>query len=127
MPGALSSTVASWLVKSSSRTDTHKPNGGSLACEKVLASYGGENMFGFLGFIVFGLVAGAIARTLVLRRDPCGSIAVLLIGVAGAVVGGWLGQVSGFSEYIRPGGMLTAVIGSVSLLGGYRLLSCDSS
>lgn len=48
---------------------------------------------GFLGFIVLGLIAGAIAKALLPGKQGGGWIATLLLGVVGAVLGGWLGSV----------------------------------
>lgn len=48
---------------------------------------------GFIGWIVLGLIAGAIAKAILKDRAPGGLLATLLVGVIGAVVGGWLGSV----------------------------------
>jgi uncharacterized membrane protein YeaQ/YmgE (transglycosylase-associated protein family) len=47
---------------------------------------------GFLGWIVLGLVAGAIAKLIMPGKDPGGCIVTMLLGVVGAVIGGYLGS-----------------------------------
>jgi uncharacterized membrane protein YeaQ/YmgE (transglycosylase-associated protein family) len=79
---------------------------------------------GIIAWIIFGLIAGAIAKLLMPGRDPGGFIVTILIGIVGAVVGGFIGNaiglggVSGFD--IRS--FIVAVIGSVILLIIYRVL-----
>lgn len=77
---------------------------------------------GILAWIVFGLIAGAIAKFIMPGNDPGGFIVTILIGIAGAVVGGWIGTllgfgtVSGFNLY----SMLIAIGGALLLLFIYR-------
>lgn len=77
-----------------------------------------------LSWIVFGLIAGAIAKIILPGRDPGGLIVTILIGVVGGLLGGWLstkfggGGVSGFNLM----SFIWAVVGSVILLVLYRLL-----
>ena len=52
-------------------------------------------MFGILGWILFGLIVGVVAKLVMPGTDPGGFIVTILLGVAGAVLGGWLGQVMG--------------------------------
>ena len=47
---------------------------------------------GFIGWIVLGLIAGAIARAVLKDRAPGGLLATLVVGVIGAAIGGWLGS-----------------------------------
>ena len=75
-------------------------------------------------WIVFGLIAGAIAKLLMPGRDPGGWIVTMLLGIAGAFVGGWIGAalwgsqgVSGFD--MRSFGL--AIVGSILLLVLYRV------
>lgn len=80
---------------------------------------------GILGWVIFGLIAGAIAKLLMPGRDPGGCFITILLGVAGSVVGGLIGtqmhwgKVSGFN--IKSFGL--AVLGSLVLLILYRLLA----
>jgi uncharacterized membrane protein YeaQ/YmgE (transglycosylase-associated protein family) len=76
-----------------------------------------------LAWIVLGLVAGAIAKALMPGRDPGGIIVTMLIGIVGAVLGGFLGNMitgaglNGFSLW----SIVLAVVGAMLLLWVYRL------
>jgi uncharacterized membrane protein YeaQ/YmgE (transglycosylase-associated protein family) len=81
---------------------------------------------GIIAWILLGLLAGAIAKWLMPGKDPGGFIITMLIGIGGALLGGWLGQVifdidtvGGFFELST---WITAIIGALILLGLYRLL-----
>lgn len=79
---------------------------------------------GFLTWVIFGFLAGLLARALLPGKDPGGFIATTAIGVAGAVIGGWIGtqlgwgSISGFD--VRSMGV--AVIGALVLLVALRAL-----
>jgi uncharacterized membrane protein YeaQ/YmgE (transglycosylase-associated protein family) len=78
-------------------------------------------MFGVIGWIIFGLIVGAIAKLVMPGRDPGGIIVTMLLGVAGALLGGWVGQAVG---WYRPGegaGFLMSLLGAIILLWIYRL------
>ena len=79
-------------------------------------------MFGLLGWILFGLVAGVIAKLLMPGRDPGGFIVTILLGIAGAMLGGFLGKTLGFYQEGESAGMIMAVLGAILLLGIYRLM-----
>ena len=49
-------------------------------------------MFAIIGWIVFGLIAGLIAKAIMPGRDPGGAIVTILLGIAGAVIGGFIGR-----------------------------------
>ena len=49
-------------------------------------------MFAIIGWIVFGLIAGIIAKAIMPGRDPGGAIVTILLGIAGAIIGGFLGR-----------------------------------
>ena len=72
--------------------------------------------------LVIGLIVGAIAKLLVPGRDPGGWIVTILLGIAGAVVGTWLGRVLGFYSGGESAGWIASIIGSVLLLLGYRAI-----
>ncbi len=83
-----------------------------------------------ISWIVFGLVAGVIAKLLMPGKDPGGCIITMLLGVAGAVLGGFLAQVLGIAgETGRFGDrgflirMAFAVIGAIILLAVYRMIA----
>jgi len=78
-------------------------------------------MFGLLGWILFGLIVGVIAKFLMPGRDPGGFIVTILLGIVGAALGGWLGRVLGLYEPDEPAGFFMALLGAIILLGCYRL------
>lgn len=78
-------------------------------------------MFGILGWIVFGLVVGAVAKLLMPGRDPGGIIVTMLLGIVGAVVGGWLGRAMGLYGPADPAGFVMSLVGAVALLAIYRM------
>jgi uncharacterized membrane protein YeaQ/YmgE (transglycosylase-associated protein family) len=82
-------------------------------------------MTGILSWIIFGLIAGAIAKFLTPGRDPGGCIITMIIGIVGALLGGWIatalgyGGISGFD--VRS--FVIAILGSILLLFIWRLIS----
>ncbi len=77
---------------------------------------------GVLAWIVFGLIAGFIAKLLMPGRDPGGCILTMLLGVAGAFLGGFLGRVLGIYTPGEPTGLIMAVLGAILILVLHRLL-----
>ena len=80
---------------------------------------------GIIAWIVFGLIAGIIAKFIMPGRDGGGFILTCVLGVIGAVVGGWLatmfgvgGSVSGFNLH----SFLVAIAGAIVVLAIFRLL-----
>jgi len=78
---------------------------------------------GIVSWAVFGLVAGALAKWIMPGKDPGGLFVTMLIGIAGATIGGFLGtflpfigDVTGFNF----GSLVTAVFGAIVLLWLYR-------
>jgi uncharacterized membrane protein YeaQ/YmgE (transglycosylase-associated protein family) len=80
-------------------------------------------MFGIVGWIIFGLIVGAIAKLFMPGRDPGGIVVTILLGIVGAVVGGWLGRALGFYGPNEPAGFLMSLVGAVLLLWIYRALA----
>ncbi len=81
---------------------------------------------GILSWIIFGLIAGVIAKLLTPGRDPGGCIITMLLGVAGAFVGGFIFELfTGRPQAIRfdLGSLFVAVIGAVVVLLIYRLIA----
>ena len=77
---------------------------------------------GFLWTLIIGLVVGAIAKLLMPGKDPGGVIVTMLVGVAGALLAGFLGRALGW--YHNPGegpGIIASIIGAMILLFIYRL------
>jgi uncharacterized membrane protein YeaQ/YmgE (transglycosylase-associated protein family) len=77
---------------------------------------------GVLGWILFGLVVGIVAKLLMPGRDPGGFIITTLLGIVGAVIGGFLGRSLGLYGPGEPAGFLMATLGAVVLLFIYRML-----
>jgi uncharacterized membrane protein YeaQ/YmgE (transglycosylase-associated protein family) len=77
-------------------------------------------MFGVLGWILFGLVVGIIAKLLMPGRDPGGFIITMLLGIVGAVLGGFIGRALGFYGPGEAAGFLMSTLGAVILLFIYH-------
>jgi uncharacterized membrane protein YeaQ/YmgE (transglycosylase-associated protein family) len=72
-------------------------------------------------WILFGLVVGVIAKLLTPGRDPGGFIVTTLLGVAGALLGGFLGRVIGlYPSYRSTGGFFMSIVGAILLLVIYN-------
>lgn len=84
-------------------------------------------MFGLIGWIVFGLIVGVIAKLLMPGRDPGGFIITMLLGIAGAVIGGMIGRALGWYGPNEGAGFLMSLLGSVVLLLAYRKLFVRST
>jgi uncharacterized membrane protein YeaQ/YmgE (transglycosylase-associated protein family) len=78
-------------------------------------------MFGILGWMLFGLVIGAVAKLLMPGRDPGGIIITMLLGIVGAVVGGFIGRAMGLYQSGEPAGFFMATLGAIILLFIYRM------
>ena len=76
-----------------------------------------------IGWIFFGLVVGIVGKLLTPGRDPGGFILTIILGIAGALIGGFLGQSLGFYREGEPVGFIMAVVGSVILLLLYRMFA----
>lgn len=80
---------------------------------------------GIISWIVFGLIAGVIAKLLMPGRDPGGCIITMLLGIAGAFVGGILYRLLTGREVLFRfdlGSFVVAILGAVVILAVYRLL-----
>lgn len=75
-----------------------------------------------LAWIIFGLVVGVIAKFLMPGDDPGGMIVTIALGVLGALLGGWIGRNLGIYREGEAAGFLMSVLGSIVLLGLYRLV-----
>ena len=74
-----------------------------------------------LGWILFGLVVGAIAKLVMPGRDPGGIIVTMLLGIAGAVLGGFIGRAMGLYREGEAAGFVMSFLGAVALLAIYRM------
>jgi uncharacterized membrane protein YeaQ/YmgE (transglycosylase-associated protein family) len=81
-----------------------------------------QTMLTILGWIVFGLIVGAIAKFLMPGRDPGGFIVTILIGIVGALLGGFLGRALGLYGEGEAAGFVMSLLGAIVLLLLYRLL-----
>ncbi|HEY5816060.1 MAG TPA: GlsB/YeaQ/YmgE family stress response membrane protein [Solirubrobacterales bacterium] len=85
---------------------------------------------GIIGWIVLGLLAGAIAKLIMPGEDPGGLIVTTLIGIAGALLGGFIASaldIGDIDEFFDVGTWLIAIAGSLLLLFIYRLIAGDRS
>ena len=77
---------------------------------------------GILAWILFGLVVGIIAKLLMPGRDPGGFIVTILLGIAGALLGGFIGRAMGFYGETEGAGWIISILGAILLLGIYRMM-----
>ena len=75
-----------------------------------------------IAWICFGLVVGVIAKLLMPGRDPGGFIVTILLGIAGALVGGFIGRALGFYGQNQGAGWLMSILGAIVLLFIYRMM-----
>lgn len=78
-------------------------------------------MFGVIGWIIFGIIVGAIAKFLMPGRDAGGFIVTMLLGIAGALLGGFVGRALGWYGPEDGAGFLMSLVGAVLLLWLYRV------
>ncbi len=77
---------------------------------------------GILAWILFGLVVGIIAKLLMPGRDPGGFIITILLGIAGALLGGFIGRAMGFYGPNESAGWIISILGAIILLALYRMM-----
>jgi uncharacterized membrane protein YeaQ/YmgE (transglycosylase-associated protein family) len=78
---------------------------------------------GFLSWIIIGLIAGLIAKAIMPGKDPGGFIVTTLLGIVGAVIGGWIGSAA-FGrgvEQLNFWSIFLAVVGALLVLAVYRM------
>jgi len=81
---------------------------------------------GIIGWIIFGLIVGIVAKFLMPGRDPGGFVITTVLGIVGAVLGGFLGRAVGWYGPNDPVGFLMAVLGAIVLLVGSRMVARHS-
>jgi uncharacterized membrane protein YeaQ/YmgE (transglycosylase-associated protein family) len=74
-----------------------------------------------IGWILFGLVVGALAKLVMPGRDPGGIIVTILLGIAGALLGGFVGRAMGLYGPNEAAGFLMSFLGAILLLVIYRM------
>jgi uncharacterized membrane protein YeaQ/YmgE (transglycosylase-associated protein family) len=79
--------------------------------------------YGFLGWIVIGALAGALARLIMPGRGPSGCIVTILLGVGGALLAGFLSHQLGWDDNNSGAGFIAAVIGAIIILFIHRLIA----
>jgi len=79
-------------------------------------------MFGVLGWILFGLIVGVIAKLLMPGRDPGGFIVTIVLGIVGALLAGWLGRALGWYGQNDGAGLIASTLGAIILLALYRMM-----
>lgn len=77
-------------------------------------------MLSVLGWVVFGLIAGALAKLVMPGGDPGGLLVTIMLGIAGALVAGFLGRSLGWYGEGEAAGFVMATLGAVLLLFIYR-------
>jgi uncharacterized membrane protein YeaQ/YmgE (transglycosylase-associated protein family) len=78
---------------------------------------------GFIWTLLIGLVVGAIAKFIMPGKDPGGIIVTMLIGIAGALIAGFLGRALGWYTAGEPAGFIASIVGAILLLVLYRLFT----
>ena len=80
---------------------------------------------GIIAWIVLGLIAGGLAKLIMPGRDPGGIIVTMLIGIAGAIVGGFVFSLFGGGGVtgLNLGSIIVAIIGALILLALYRVVA----
>ena len=79
-------------------------------------------MFGILGWIVFGLIVGIIAKLIMPGKDPGGIIVTMLLGIVGAMLGGFAGRALGMYGPNDSAGIFMSIVGAIVVLLIYRLM-----
>lgn len=74
-----------------------------------------------VGWILFGLVVGLLAKLVMPGRDPGGFLVTILLGIAGAVLGGMVGRAMGFYGPNESAGWIMSTLGAIALLVIYRV------
>jgi len=80
-------------------------------------------MIAILSWIIFGLIVGALAKLVMPGNDPGGFIVTILLGIAGAIVGGMIGRAMGFYGPDQVAGYLMSIVGAIILLALYRMVA----
>ena len=78
---------------------------------------------GVIAWILFGLIVGIIAKLLMPGRDPGGFIITMVLGVAGALLGGFIGRAMGFYGPNEGAGWIVSILGAIILLALYRMVA----
>jgi uncharacterized membrane protein YeaQ/YmgE (transglycosylase-associated protein family) len=77
---------------------------------------------GILSWVISGLIIGVIAKLVMPGKDPGGIIVTILLGVAGAMLAGYLGQSMGYYQPGEAAGWIMSILGAIVLLALYRMV-----
>jgi uncharacterized membrane protein YeaQ/YmgE (transglycosylase-associated protein family) len=77
-------------------------------------------MMSILGWILFGLIVGALAKFVMPGRDPGGIVVTAALGIVGAILGGFAGRLLGMYQYGESAGYIMATLGAIVILFAYR-------
>jgi uncharacterized membrane protein YeaQ/YmgE (transglycosylase-associated protein family) len=80
-------------------------------------------MLGIIGWILFGLIVGAVAKLVMPGRDPGGIIVTMAIGIAGALIGGFIGRALHWYGPNDGAGFFMSLLGAILLLWLYRMMA----
>ena len=78
--------------------------------------------YGILGWIVIGFLAGGIAKLLMPGKDPGGCLITILLGIAGALLAGFIGKSIGWYNENEAAGFIAAIVGAFIILFLYRII-----
>lgn len=78
--------------------------------------------YGIIGWIIIGALAGGLAKLIMPGKDPGGCLVTILLGIAGALIMGFIGQAIGWYGPGDGAGFIAAVLGSIVLLLIYRMI-----
>ena len=82
---------------------------------------------GFIGWIIIGAVAGILGKFIMPGKDPGGFIVTILLGIAGALLAGFIGQAVGVYSAGEGAGWIGATVGAIALLAIYRSVKSRSA
>jgi len=80
-------------------------------------------MIGLIGWIVSGIIIGALAKLVMPGRDPGGIFVTMGLGIAGALLGGFVGQSLGLYGEGQAAGWIMSILGAIILLVIYRMVA----
>jgi len=83
----------------------------------------GVPMLTILGWILFGLIVGLVAKLLMPGHDPGGIVLTTALGIVGAILGGFVGRLLGFYQAGEGAGYIMATLGAVLILFVYRRMA----
>jgi uncharacterized membrane protein YeaQ/YmgE (transglycosylase-associated protein family) len=84
-------------------------------------------MLSFLWMCIIGLIAGALAKLIMPGKDPGGILVTMALGIAGALIAGFLGRALGWYQQGEGAGLIMSVVGAILLLAVYRMMTRRST